>query len=372
MSSVPLMVLCWLLGGIALNEIIMAYGILFFSGGTFGLISIGTSSYFSRTSSSLVVSYLVVLPLALACLAIWSSSQEEFRVFVGIVLLPPVCLVMWAVVVSVVNRRLLYPPDVGSEGKEVINEEEEERKAVGLVIQRDMFPDRLFAPAKRTDLLEEGANPVLDKELRSEIFSQGTLMLRVVIQVSMFLSIPLMGFMFFSWEDGTIKVGYYICYVILFNMLVGPVFSAGSVTQERERQTLDLLLTTLLRPSQIIIAKLVSSLRISTVLTLLLTEQILLAFLMVDELRRNVTSMFIYFAIILITCLLSTTTGLFFFCFVPENGTCNDFNLSGPVGPVPCTDRDRELSCAIYRVGGGADSVRHGNESVSCDPERAA
>ena len=56
MSSAPLMVLCWLLGGIALNEIVMAYGVLFLLAGTFGLVSLGTSSYFGRTSSSLVVS----------------------------------------------------------------------------------------------------------------------------------------------------------------------------------------------------------------------------------------------------------------------------------------------------------------------------
>ena len=35
-------------------------------------------------------------------------------------------------------------------------------------------------------------------------------------------------------------------------MLVGPVFSAGSVTSERERQTLELLLTTTLSPWQIL------------------------------------------------------------------------------------------------------------------------
>ena len=308
MSSAPLMVLCWLLGGIALNEIIMAYGVLFLSAGTFGLISLGTSSYFARTSSSLVVSYLVILPLAVLCLSIWRDAREEFRVFAGIVLLPPVCLVLWAAVVSIVNRRLLYPPDIGSEGTEVIDEEQEEATAVGLVIRRDMFPDKLFAPAKRTDLLEEGANPVLDKGLRSEIFSQGTLMLRVVIQVSMLLSIPLMAvFMFFKTE----LVGYYIAYVIVFNMLVGPVFSAGSITQERERQTLELLLTTLLRPGQIIFAKLVSSLRVSTVLTLLLTEQVLLAYLFVDELHGNLWSLPAYFAIILLTCLLTSTLGLF-------------------------------------------------------------
>jgi ABC-type transport system involved in multi-copper enzyme maturation permease subunit len=94
-------------------------------------------------------------------------------------------------------------------------------------------------------------------------------------------------------------------------MLVGPVFSAGSVTQERERQTLELLLTTLIQPGQIIFAKLVSSLRISTVLTLLLTEQIVLAYVMVDELRANLLSIVIFFAIILATCFLTSTLGLF-------------------------------------------------------------
>ena len=58
---------------------------------------------------------------------------------------------------------------------------------------------------------------------------------------------------------------------------MGPVFSAGSITQERERQTLALLLTTLLRPGRIVLAKLLAALRVSTVLTFLLTEQLLLA-----------------------------------------------------------------------------------------------
>jgi ABC-type transport system involved in multi-copper enzyme maturation permease subunit len=308
MSSAPLMVLCWLLGGIALNEIVMAYGVLFLSAGTFGLVSLGTSSYFGRTSSSLVVSYLIILPLALICIAIWQNAAGEFRVFAGIVLLPPLCLATWAAVAAIVNRRLLYPPDVGSEGKEVIDEETEQAESVGLVIRRDMFPDWMFAPAKRTDLMEDGTNPVLDKELRSEIFSQGTLMLRVVIQVSMLLSILIMAIFMFFYPD---RVGYYIAYVIIFNMLVGPVFSAASVTQERERQTLELLLTTLLQPGQIIFAKLVSSLRISTVLTLLLTEQIILAYVMVEDLHPNWPSMFMFFAIILGTCLLTSTLGLF-------------------------------------------------------------
>ena len=55
--------------------------------------------------------------------------------------------------------------------------------------------------------------------MRSEIFSQGTLMLRVVIQVSMLLAIPLMAFFLYAFPD---LAPWYISYVILFNMLVGP------------------------------------------------------------------------------------------------------------------------------------------------------
>jgi ABC-type transport system involved in multi-copper enzyme maturation permease subunit len=312
-SSLPLMILCFLLGGILLSEIVRAYLVLILAAGTFGLLSIACSSYFRRTSSALVVSYLVILPLAMACVVLtWSGDSlvEDgalLREFVTITVLPPWCLAIWAVVAILVNRRLLHPPDVGSEGKDVVDEEEEMKYAIGVVIDRDLFPDKLFAPAKRTDLMPDRTNPVLDKELRSEIFSQGTLMLRVVIQVSMLLSIPLMAVLLFLRPD---KAAYYVAYVITFNILVGPVFSAGSITQERERQTLSLLLTTLLRPGRIVAAKLVAALRVSTVLTFLLTEQILLAYVLLQELRGVLWTLFAFLAIIATTCLASSTIGL--------------------------------------------------------------
>ena len=307
LSSLPLMILCFLLGGILLSEIARAYIILILAAGTFGLLSVACSSFFRRTSSALVVSYMVILPLAVVCLALTRTENTMARDFVSIAVLPPWCLAIWTVVVIVVNRRLLHPPDVGSGGKEVVDEEEEKKYAIGVVIDRDLFPDKLFAPAKRLDLMPDGTNPVLDKELRSEIFSQGTLMLRVVIQVSMLLSIPLMaGLLFLRPENA----GYYVSYVLTFNLLVGPVFSAGSITQERERQTLDLLLTTLLRPGQIILAKLVAALRVSTVLTFLLTEQLILAYILLPELHRRLWTLFAFFLIIATTCLATTTIGL--------------------------------------------------------------
>ena len=307
LSSLPLMMLCFLLGGVLLSEIARAYIVLLLAAGTFGLMSVACSSLFRRTSSALVVSYLVILPLAVACVALTRSDDSMVRDFVSIAVLPPWCLAIWTVVVIFINRRLLHPPDIGSEGEVVLDEEQEMRYAIGVVIDRDMFPDKLFAPAKRVDLMPDGTNPVLDKELRSEIFSQGTLMLRVVIQVSMLLSIPLMAGLLFLRSD---KAAYYVAYVITFNLLVGPVFSAGSITQERERQTLALLLTTLLRPGTIVVAKLLAALRVSTVLTFLLTEQLLLAYFLLTELRDRVWTLGVYLLIIATTCLATSTIGL--------------------------------------------------------------
>lgn len=307
LSSLPLMILCFLLGGILLSEIARAYLTLILAAGTFGLISVACSSYFRRTSSALVVSYLIILPLSLICVSMTRTENVTAQGFVTFAVLPPWCLTIWTIVAILVNRRLLRPPDVGSEGKEVVDEEQEMKYAIGVVIDRDLFPDKLFAPAKRTDLMPDGTNPVLDKELRSEIFAQGTLMLRLVIQVSMLLSIPLMAYLLFFKPQ---YAGYYVAYVIVFNMLVGPVFSSGSITQERERQTLGLLLTTLLRPGQIVFAKLLAALRVTTVLTFLLTEQLLLAYILIDELRQRWWTLPVFLAIILVTCMVTTTVGL--------------------------------------------------------------
>jgi ABC-type Na+ efflux pump permease subunit len=107
---------------------------------------------------------------------------------------------------------------------------------------------------------------------------------------------------------------WYICYVVMFNMLVGPVFSAGSVTSERERETLDLLLTTIITPWQILWGKLLAGLRVSSVLTLFLVWPVLLACVMVSVYWTNLLSVVAYLSIVLITCL--TTAMLALFCSV--------------------------------------------------------
>jgi ABC-type transport system involved in multi-copper enzyme maturation permease subunit len=308
--SLPIVVLCLPLGGVSVYEVLAVYLGLILSVMTYGMISLACSSYFQRTSASLVVSYLLILPLSLAAVTLWwgLGGAGTFRLVLAVTVFPLLAAAICEVLLISTSARLLHPPDVGSEGKDVVDVEAESQQAVGLVIRRDQFPDRLFAPAKRSDFLDDDANPVFDKEMRSEIFSQGTLMLRVVIQISMGLAIPLMAIWLFIWPR---YAPWYIGYVLLFNMLVGPVFSAGSLTGERERQTLDLLLTTILSPWTILWGKLLSGLRVSSVLTLLLLWPVLLACVMPVGFWSNLPTVSGYVLIVLLTCLTTSLTALF-------------------------------------------------------------
>lgn len=310
-ASLPIVMLCLPLGGVSIYEVLAAYLGLVLSVITFGMISVACSSYFQRTASSLVVSYLLILPLAILGALTWRSLEGsgEFRLFLTVTVLPLISILICAFLFYQTQRRMLHPPDVGSEGKEVVDLETEAQEVVGLVIQRDQFPDRLFAPPKRVDLLDDDSNPVYEKEVHSEIFSQGTLMLRLVIQISMFLAIPIMAVYLFM------KPGYswvYICYVVVFNVLVGPVFSAGSVTSERERQTLDMLLTTTITPWQILWGKLIAGFRVSSVLTLFLVWPLVLAVIFGWSFYwKNLPGVFAFTMIILMTCITTAIVALF-------------------------------------------------------------
>ena len=313
-ASLPIVMLCLPLGGVSPYEVLATYVAMAASVVTFGMICLTASSFFTRTAGALVVSYLLILPMVLFGVLFYQVFEEAagFRLVVLAVVTPAGCAVVCAALFAATTRRLLHPPDVGAEAMEVVDPELEQKKAVGMVIRSDQFPDKLFAPAKRTGLMADGLNPVYDKEMRSELFGQGTLMLRLVIQLSMFLALPLMAFCLYVTPQGA---PWYAAYVLLFNMLVGPVFAAGAVTSERERETLELLLTTTLSPWQILTGKLVSSLRISCVLTSFLVWPFLLAWLLPPwTYRHDTLAMLGYVAVVVLSSL--TTTVLAMFCSV--------------------------------------------------------
>ena len=309
-ASLPIVMLCLPLGGVSFYEVVAAYLALIASVVMFGMISVACGSYFKRTSASLVVSYLFILPLAILGVLFWQalSNLGETRFQLAITVIPGISAAISILLFYMTSARMLYPPDMGSEGKEVVDLEQESAEAIGLVIQRDQFPDRLFAPPKRETLMADNTNPVYDKEMRSEIFGQGTLMLRLAIQISMILAIPFMAFFLYIYPS---MAPWYIAYVCIFNILVGPVFTAGSVTSERERQTLDLLLTTVITPWQILWGKLISGLRVSSVLTSFLLWPLFLALIMVPSYWTNILTVLAYVLIFALTCTTTAVVALF-------------------------------------------------------------
>ena len=319
-ASLPIVMLCLPLGGVSFYEVLAAYLALITSVCTFGMISVWCGSLFKRTAASLVVSYLLILPLAICGVVFWGSLSDygETRFNLSVTVLPGMAAAATIFLFYLTSARMLYPPDMGSEGKEVVDLEQEAAEAIGLVIQRDQFPDKLFAPPKRETLMEDNTNPVYDKEMRSEIFGQGTLMLRLAIQISMVLAIPLMAIFLYIYRSAA---PWYITYVCVFNILVGPVFSAGSVTSERERQTLDLLLTTIITPWQILWGKLISGLRVSSVLTSFLLWPVVLALVMVPDYWSNIPTMAAYILIFGMTCLTTAMLALFFSTVFHKTGT---------------------------------------------------
>ncbi|MEQ8838645.1 MAG: ABC transporter permease subunit, partial [Lacipirellulaceae bacterium] len=193
--SLPIVMLCLPLGGVSLYEVFAAYFAMVTSVALFGMICLWCSSFFGRTSAALVVSYLIILPLVMVGVLIWQAFQQNasLRLLIFTTVAPIACGSVAVLLWYDITRRLLSAQDLGTEGKQTIDLETEAKEAVGLYINREDWPDRMFAPPKRTTFLEEKANPIYDKEIRSEIFSQGTLMLRLVIQISMFLALFVMA-----------------------------------------------------------------------------------------------------------------------------------------------------------------------------------
>jgi altronate dehydratase/ABC-type transport system involved in multi-copper enzyme maturation permease subunit len=134
-SSLPIIMLCLPLGGVSIYELLAAYVGLLFSILLFGSISVFCSSYFKRTSSSLVVSYVIILPLLILGVLGWTmlASRADIRLIAITTLVPTVSIVVSGMLLSVAANRLLYPPDIGSQGNEVVDLENEQKKAVGLV-----------------------------------------------------------------------------------------------------------------------------------------------------------------------------------------------------------------------------------------------
>ncbi|HEY3323217.1 MAG TPA: ABC transporter permease subunit [Planctomycetota bacterium] len=255
-STAPLVTVIIWLPGLGPAEVAGLYLLLVSVACCFGMIGLTCSTFFHRSQASLAITYMIVLPLALILLA-FAVGYDGFFLLESAAWPSAMLLIATVIMYRACHARLRRPFDPVFKSAE----EEDVATQTGLVLVRDRFPDNLLAPARDDALLPDGVNPVYQKEIRSEIFGRGTLFLRLIIQISMFLSVVFLTFLYLGKEH------IFVYYLIIFTMLVAPAFACNTFTQERERGTLDLLLTTLVRPSQIVTGKFLSCMRLSLFLT---------------------------------------------------------------------------------------------------------
>ncbi|HBA96978.1 MAG TPA: hypothetical protein DCZ23_02615 [Lachnospiraceae bacterium] len=121
-------------------------------------------------------------------------------------------------------------------------------------------------------------NPVYGKEIKLRVRSVKFAITILLFNLAL-IAIALFGFEIFFNVSMNSRIDYsgavtvyfiLICLEAAMVAFLVPVFTAGSIAGEREKQTLEILLTTVLKPMQIVIGKLMSS--ISMVLLLVFSS----------------------------------------------------------------------------------------------------
>lgn len=275
-SSAPLASVCLIMGGVSGGQVVGLYLVLLSTAVLFGVVGVGCSVRFERTYAALGTSYLIILPVILLVVVM---------VYFGVQALLPLGIVIFVVTAvaglirfGTLTRALGRPPETqwSPDAAGVIAAEETEdwrldyHGPLTTIFRRDRFPDKLLFPSERFQPLPDNVNPVLDRELRGESFSFGILLVRVLIQVSIALSLL---FLVFVLAGNAHYFGYFL---VCFLMLVGPSLGSSAISLERERKTLDLLVTTGIRAWKIIAGKLYVATRLSVILTLILMPPLLI------------------------------------------------------------------------------------------------
>ena len=133
-----------------------------------------------------------------------------------------------------------------------------------------------------------GANPMISKELRGRMRSG-----RSIVLLTVYLSLLAMFAFLFYWliyataqgrgpndqQVGRDLLNAIVVFETLLVIFLAPAVTAGTISGERERQTFDLLMTTLLKPRAIVLGKMGAALAFLLVLILAVAPFESLAFM---------------------------------------------------------------------------------------------
>ena len=123
-----------------------------------------------------------------------------------------------------------------------------------------------YEATRRRHPLEDGVNPVWDKELQAGIYGSGSLFVRLVIQFGVVASLGAFLWVLssaFRPESMPPHPEYpYFCFLIAYVMIVGPSLATTTFSQERELHTMESLLLTLIPRRDIVLGKFLAILRV--------------------------------------------------------------------------------------------------------------
>ncbi|HVR86304.1 MAG TPA: ABC transporter permease subunit [Planctomycetota bacterium] len=268
LASVPILLLCFVLGGLSSEDIFGLYLYLTLQILLYGLTSVNCSIYFHRTHIAVILAYVLVGIEAVVMnraygdgLAFLSGGEWIFFLLFGV----PALIGFYVAARAGVRKPYSPVPKT--------LEEENTSDRIGLIIRRDAYPDKLIVPPRRRRLLQDGVNPVLDKELQAEIYGAGSLFIRLVIQLGTVLSLVML-----FWVLGSVvaRGNYdlqpeypYLCFIIGYIMILAPSIAATTFTHEKTEHTLESLVLTLIPRRRIMMGKFLAISRVVGALTLL-------------------------------------------------------------------------------------------------------
>ena len=306
MTGLPVLGLCYFLGGVGGDEVVglgmqlLGYTVLL------GGIGLFASHVCARTHGALVVTYLVSIPLGVGMVLLALKNPTFLSPWTAVLMLS-IEAVAFFVLYGWVVTGLAKPPSTADRPAE---EERPDQQSV-MQLQRTYFPDCFLWPERPKGYLPDGTNPVYMKEVTCEIFGRGTGLVRTILVGTLVLSCAA------GFSLPLNKPHIFFGFLNLCMLLIAPAFAANAFTQERERGTYDLLRTTLLTTGQILKGKFLAIVRFLGVLLTFLMVPVLAALLPVGNQHPMTQHPDVYLLglvwnllIVLATLLVSTATGL--------------------------------------------------------------
>ncbi len=250
-AALPVMGVVFFTVGLDLRQVFLSVAGLVMLGATCASVGLFAGSVVSRPIGAIICAYLSVVVCGVLGTAILgnlrsSSILNAFTIIAaGGAMLNTFCLYL--------AKDILQP---GSEPKQVSQKKPIDDPEV-LDKRRKRFPFYLVDPLRRKDMIPDGQNPMLVKEIRWGFMTRTTIAIRV-FYISL-IAYSIVGLVaawphLWMWNAADAAARSILAQTIL-TLALCPALMANSFTKERELGNLDMLRMTLLTPRQIIFGK---------------------------------------------------------------------------------------------------------------------